>query len=202
MSKFKCFKKRSPSLETKRTFVIVTEGEKTEPQYFGLLQKLVLKHTYIDIVAPKAGAAATDPATLLKRAKRSLQDANLHEVVHVWIVCDRDEWSSAQLDAVHAWVKESKNGNRGLAMSNPKFEYWLLLHFENGSGLKSVADCDRRLKKHLSGYHKGIPEEVVNIESIKLAIQRAKQRPCTEDSWPKNLGETTVHRLIKELLEI
>lgn len=31
------------------------------------------------------------------------------------------------------WLKGASN--RGFALSNPKFEYWLLLHFEDGAGV-------------------------------------------------------------------
>ena len=47
-----------------------------------------------------------------------------------WIVIDRDEWTEEQLARLHQWSNERTN--HGFALSNPNFEYWLILHFEDG----------------------------------------------------------------------
>lgn len=203
MVKSKFYKRPLRQQAYSRHFTIVTEGEKSEPQYFRIVKQYVDVDTFVKIVPPQSKAAATDPLTLLKRARTILPTVSdsIREV-QTWIVCDRDVWTKDQLDAVYRWANENAADKHGLAMSNPKFEYWLLLHFENGSGLKSVADCDLRLKTFLPGYDKGIPERLITEESIRQAVKRAGQRPSTKGSWPKNLGETTVHLLIKELLKI
>jgi len=84
-------------------------------------------------------------------------------------------------------------------MSNPKFEYWLLLHFEDGSGVRSSGDCSERLKKYLPNYNKGIDIKRITPERILEAIYRAEKRdspPCMD--WPRGVG-TTVYRLVKSL---
>ena len=44
-----------------------------------------------------------------------------------WLVVDKDKWTDKQLND----VKEKCNKNHfSLTVSNPCFEYWLLLHFE------------------------------------------------------------------------
>lgn len=49
------------------------------------------------------------------------------------IVAEGDHWTDEQMNALFHW---SKNGqNRGVAVSNPCFEFWLLLHFEDGHGV-------------------------------------------------------------------
>ncbi len=44
----------------------------------------------------------------------------------------KDEWTDDQLSQLNEWAQGADN--YGFALSNPKFEFWLLLHFEDGSG--------------------------------------------------------------------
>lgn len=111
---------------------------------------------------------------------------------------DKDRWTDAQLKTLHNW-SIGKN-QYGLAVSNPKFEYWLLLHFENGNRIRSSRDCSDKLKHYLPDYDKGIQPEKLRPD-ISDAISRAesKDRPaCT--NWPHNTG-TTVYRLMKTLID-
>lgn len=88
-------------------------------------------------------------------------------------------------------------------MSNPNFEYWLLLHFEEGNKITHSSDCLARLKKYFPGYNKGIDTRKINLDMIKEAIRRAKNRdnpPCAD--WPRTIGWTSVYRLVERLLAL
>ena len=88
-------------------------------------------------------------------------------------------------------------------LSNPKFEYWLLLHFEEGTGITSSRDCSDRLKRHLPAYDKGIDARTITPERIDEAIRRARRQdnpPCRD--WPRALGGTTVYRLVENILHV
>ncbi len=56
-----------------------------------------------------------------------------------WLIADRDQWDENQLNQLYAWSTIQKNF--GFALSNPKFEYWLLLHFEDASGIATSREC-------------------------------------------------------------
>jgi len=112
---------------------------------------------------------------------------------------DRDHWSEEHLDQLAHWAKERANQN--LALSNPKFEYWLLLHFEDGHQVKSVEDITIRFKRHLPSYEKDIDASWFPDELKKQAVLRARKRdtpPC--DDWPRKAGSTKVYRLVDKLL--
>jgi hypothetical protein len=114
-------------------------------------------------------------------------------------VIDKDRWADEQLSAFHAWVRQ--DGNRGLALSNPKFEYGLLLHFEDDNSITSSARCDKRLKRHLPDCDKGIDAQEFGREQIRTVLARAKKRdspPCPD--WPRNCGATTVYKLAERIL--
>ncbi|HEV2523771.1 MAG TPA: RloB family protein, partial [Gammaproteobacteria bacterium] len=123
----------------------------------------------------------------------------LKETDEAWLVVDMDQWSIEQIGQLFAWSQLKEN--YGLALSNPMFEFWLLLHFEDGNKVTSANECSERLKRHLPEYKKGIDIRKFTVEAIHNAIRRAKQRdnpPCTD--WPKTMGVTTVYRLVEKLV--
>ncbi len=114
-------------------------------------------------------------------------------------MADRDHWTEDQLNALYDWSK--KGQNRRVAVSNPCFEFWLLLHFEEGHGIATFREVIERLRRHLPDYGKEIDSRSFTRERIGDAIRRAsgKDTPPSPD-WPRNPGNTTVYRLVKKLL--
>ena len=103
-----------------------------------------------------------------------------------------------QLTELFEWSQNKPNYN--FALSNPKFEYWLLLHFGDVSGNISSKACSDRLEQALPDYDKKIKHNYFPDESIIDAIKRAQQRdnpPCKD--WPRAPG-TTVYRLVKSII--
>jgi hypothetical protein len=115
----------------------------------------------------------------------------------VWIVADKDNNDESDLTDVNS--KCMRKGYH-LAVSNPCFEYWLLLHFEEGNDLSGIPECRKRLKRHLPHYEKS-HIEINKIEpKIPDAIRRAEVKdrpPCTD--WPRSNG-STVYKLVEKLM--
>jgi hypothetical protein len=189
------FKRTPGSRRYKKLFIISTEGTKTEPQYFQFFnsQDLVVH------VKCLKGNDKTSPEAILKRMKRHLKDEGLKKSDEAWLVMDKDQWSQKQLTSLHEWSNEKEN--YGLAVSNPKFEYWLLLHYEDGAKIKSAADCSGRLKRHLSGYDKDIDISKITLKMVSDAVGRAKILDTPQcEKWPDSFG-STVYRLIENILQ-
>ncbi len=106
--------------------------------------------------------------------EKHLKEEGLKKSDEAWLVTDKDQWNDDQLTQLHYWSQ--KEDTYGFALSNPKFEYWLLLHFEDGSNVSSARDCSQRLKRYLPEYDKGIDVPKFTGEMIDHAIRRAKQR--------------------------
>lgn len=178
-------------LRYRKLIVIAFEGIKTEPQYFAILQRYQSTAVHLH---PLKGGHDSSPDHVLKRIKVHLKSADLKSSDAAWIVIDKDHWTDDQLSEVHQWSIEADN--YGLALSNPNFEYWLLLHFEDGAGLSSARDCSARLERYLPRYDKSLSSQKISKERVLDAIERAKRRdspPC--EGWPRSLGCTTVYRL-------
>jgi hypothetical protein len=121
----------------------------------------------------------------------------LHPFDEAWLVIDKDNWSEEHLMTLFEWSK--KNEKYGLALSNPKFEYWLLLHFEEGYGILNEKECTVRLKKYLPEYDKGFDPKIITKSMIDKAIARAKKNDTPScEKWPLKTG-STVYRLIQRI---
>ena len=179
----------------RKLFVIAVEGKKTEPEYFAIFNN---GPSVIHVKCLKSGND-TSPPQVLKRMKDYLKQKQLKTSDEAWIVVDKDLWTDNQLNQLHAWAQI--RSNYGFALSNPSFEFWLLLHFEDGTGIGSSQDCIDRLKRHLPGYNKAIDIRKITHDQINEAVCRAKKRdnpPCVD--WPRTPGGTTVYRLVEKLL--
>ena len=179
----------------KKLFIIVCEGKNTEPQYF---EKCFSGENF-SVRIPSHGNKSA-PNHLLKVVKEELRKNDLKKGVEAWCVCDTDKWTPEQLRGLLKWSK--KKTNYGLAVSNPNFEFWLLLHFEDGNKVRNSVTCKTRLEQHLPGYDKNIDSKKFTKEKIEKAVERAKIRdnpPCESLPCEK---QTTVYRLVERILAV
>jgi len=177
----------------KRMFVIVAEGTVTEREYFQLLNDASIIH-----VKCLKNRNNLPPREALRCVQEYVRKEGLKKADEAWVVVDKDSWNEEHLTELHNWAQS--HSNYGLALSNPKFEYWLLLHFEDATGVITSEHCDTRLARHLPGYNKHVDGRKFTTAGIHAATDRAKRRdnpPCTD--WPHNPG-TTVYRLVEKIL--
>ncbi len=178
----------------KKLFVLATEGAETEPRYFKMFQG----DGSVVHVHPLKGKNRSAPPQVLRRMDAYLRKEGLRPEDEAWLVVDTDQWTEEQLRQLHQW-SQSK-ANYGLAVSNPQFEFWLLLHFEDGNGVGTSRECVARLKRQLPEYQKGAVDVKQFADRVAEAIERAHRRdtpPCGD--WPRTTG-TTVYRLVQSLM--
>ena len=188
------FERPLGQLRYKKIVFIAAEGQKTEPSYFNQFNR---QGSLVRVSCLKNSHGS--PSNVLKNMKDYLRNESLRADDEAWLVVDRDSWTDEQLRCLHEWSQ--KRDNYHLALSNPRFEYWLLLHFENGNRVTTPQECSNRLRKYLPEYDKSIDPKKTTSERINSAIQRAKQRdnpPCTD--WPRTFG-STVYRLVENILK-
>jgi len=171
-------KPRFPS--SGKSFLILTEGEKTEPNYLKALRdRLHLNATEVEILHPEG----TDPITLTRKAiklrearKKSAKKGFAIAYDEVWVVFDLEKPHDQRRKlAVQAMGMKEATGIR-FAISDPAFEFWLLLHEEYTTS--PFADCDAiitRLEKHWADYSKGKTPSKGFLEKMPVAVQRAQQ---------------------------
>jgi len=140
------------------------------------------------------------PAQVLKRMTTYLKHDPIKPSDECWLVVDKDKSTDDQLEKLHQWA--CKTSNHFLALSYPNFEYWLLLHFEDGKTVNTGRACIERLRRYLPNYEKAIARRDIKKSQIDEAVCRAKARdnpPCVD--WPRSVGQTTVYRLVENILK-
>ena len=132
-------------------FLIVCEGEKTEPNYFKSFPKRNGKIVY-DLKFDGGGIST------LKVVEKAieLRDSSKQKYDRVWAVFDRDSFKANSFNSA---ILKAKANNVECAWSNQAFELWYLLHFHN-----------RITSMHRNEYKKAIEKSInqrLSLNSFK-----------------------------------
>jgi hypothetical protein len=123
-------KRRRNIRKDAKLIIIISEGECTEPYYF-IKFNGELRYSGVRIKTPKV--RQTDPISLVKAAiniinkKRSDCRISQEDGDEIYCVYDVDDNSDEDLNSAKELAE--KNGIK-IFLSNPCFEIWFLLHFE------------------------------------------------------------------------
>jgi len=182
--------------EPKTFFVIATEGSRTEEIYFEALKPPRSSQIQIKILPSSGGD--NDPLKVLKRLKAYASKNALTPQDELWLVVDRDRRQEEDLKKVSDWTAHSKN--RGLTVSNPCFELWLVLHFRDCTA-HAPAALQNILKSELEAYSKSEYDARALHPNVDEAIERAERMDgAPADPWPRQPG-TRVYQLVKRLIQ-
>jgi hypothetical protein len=195
-------RRRAPTRQPKRRLLIVCEGRETEPGYIRAFQREV-RNPRVEIRIEKKNT----PLRLVERAVRLKEEAQEDAVRQrdenlrwdeVWGVFDIDE--HAHLDEAR---KLAQTHGIDLAVSNPCFELWALLHFQDQRGHIERQRARAALQRHLPGYDKTINSSSFSklYESYDLALKRAKalDREAKRHNAPGRNPTTGVYRLTESI---
>lgn len=195
-------RRASGHLRPRTTFVVVTEGRRTEPEYLALLRSFpeVRQRSALEILPCPEGS---QPAKLVEVAISRLawERARGGEVDQVWCVFDV-EAPDPHPDLLEAYRQAERAGVE-VAVSNPCFELWLLLHFEDvGRAPQSREACELRARQDRSS-GKGVDASSYSAEAVRSACRRAEAletRHAREGRpFPDDNPSSGMHRLVRAL---
>jgi hypothetical protein len=187
-------------------FLIVCEGEKTEPNYFKSFPKKVGKIVY-DIQSEGGGISTKK---VVEEAIK-LRDRNSQKYDRVWAVFDKDSFPPKDFNA--ALLKAKQNGI-SCAWSNEAFELWYLLHFyyrntamsrdDYKSAIEDAVNVKNKEKKPFT-YKKNATDmyELLNkYGNQEQAIEWAKSlsQQYNDEKFAEHNPETRVFELVEELI--
>lgn len=121
------------------------------------------------------------------------------EVDSICFIVDRDQQSftSVQYDKV---LKQCQNNNFNFYVTNPCFEFWLLLHFqdihnldpvklkENTNVTNKMKYTESELRKRLKGYNKNRYNAAFLISQLDTAIENEKKYCENVNELKNNIG--------------
>lgn len=188
--------------ERKRRFLLYCEGEKTEPSYFGG----VVRYLRSPLIQLEIGDRRADPRGLVDLAiahraqartdaRRQRDDSLLFD--EVWCIFDVDQHTRLP-DAVQKAFAASID----LAVSNPCFELWLLIHFREQWAFITGAAAQSAVRQFMPGYSKTVDYSLL-VGKGELAISRAQKMALRAEEAGDKIGNpsTGVWRLVSELCQ-
>ncbi|MDG2669756.1 RloB family protein [Vibrio parahaemolyticus] len=210
--------------EPTKVIIISCEGNNTEPEYFTAIKEVLSEHisSLVEIELVEKAAGGSEPQDVLDNLQNYVDKYDFskdHD--SLWLVCDREK------------VIDRKTGSKGLlevtpvceekgysmALTNPLFEFWLLMHIADVSEYCSetlymnekVNSTRRYIDKELSnilegngGYSKKTGKFnrlIVTIDNVKRAIEQEKSFENDLHKIIDNLG-SNVGSLVAEILDI
>ena len=180
--------------------LIVCEGEKTERIYFEAMRG-AYKLRAVDVEVVGVGGA---PITAVDRAlelraeqRRGSRGSGEAPFDAVWCVFDTE--IPHENPSLPPAIDKARANGLSLAISNPSFEFWYLLHFvfTTKSFHKSDEVCDD-LRAHIAGYVKTRSYWDQLSPRTDTAIEHAKRISAATEPYPQ--PSTTAHQLVEVLL--
>lgn len=109
--------------------LIVTEGTKTEPEYFTAIKEKI-NEAYSERIQLKIYGEGDNTVNLFEKAKEYVKN-NPNGYKHVWIVYDTDDFPKDKINVVPELCKRESNSvcEYHAVWSNQCIELWFLLHF-------------------------------------------------------------------------
>jgi hypothetical protein len=184
----------------RKTLLVFCEGERTEPEYLSALklEPSVREVAAVDIRVAQANSGAV-PLTLVERAvdARSKAVSENDEIDEFWCVFDV-EWPVNHPNLAKA-IALAKKHKISLAVSNPCFEVWLILHLkeigawlDNDQAEKLRHQLDNSINKSLDPAT--YMPHVAKATSRAVKLDERHQRNGT--SFPNDNPSSGMHRLI------
>lgn len=209
-------RERREAFRDARLIVIASEGKDTERIYFKALAKEYTNprvHVHI-LKRSEDEKNNSSPEHVLEQLNEYKCQYELEADDELWLVTDKDHWTEAMLSRVATECMQDVSMH--MALSNPCFELWLLLHLVDVASLTPEEQRlwieNRRkskssnpylkvlLRQKLGSYHESAYDVLTLIEHVEVAIERARlldKNPA--DRWPQTLG-TRVYLLAESVM--
>jgi hypothetical protein len=207
---------RERNVKPKEKIIVLSyEGNHTEAIYFEELKESVrFNDELIHLHSLKRPSDDTKsaPIHVFNKLKKEVKDLyNLDKDDELWMVIDRDSWPNIQ--AIYDLCVAE--GNFYLALSNPCFELWLLLHLKDISEYSEpeqkqifdnckVSAKKTFLKQHLgallNGYNETNPKPERFLPNLDLAIDRAKNLDNPAEDYPTKIG-SHIYKLAEKIIK-
>ncbi|QDT62342.1 hypothetical protein SV7mr_48900 [Stieleria bergensis] len=205
----------SGALRDTSIVVIACEDTHAVKQYFS---KFRARRVQYRVLPTEDGHSS--PASVFERLNKYSQEEQVGDEDELWLCIDADHWIRGENQrALSQVLQQCRSKGFGIAISNPCFEVWLLMHFsdvddrlllellgEDPSGVvseeqRSSLRCgsfEARLRQAAGGYNKSnVARLQLTADQVIQATERARNADGTSDV--PNCPGTRVYKLIDTL---
>lgn len=170
-------------------FLIVCEGDKTEPNYFRCFR---VPKDVIDV-----RGFGYNPSKLVEKAKEFKAQGDYDQV---WCVFDRDDFPKQDFNNA---IASAESAGFKVAYSNEAFELWYVLHFEflnTGIPRKDyISKLDILLRKKYTKNSGTIYEDIENLQPIAIRNAKTLLNQYAPQNPESDNPSTTVYLLVEAL---
>jgi hypothetical protein len=189
-----------------RLFLVATDDTYAPRQYF---EGLSFSRVRVAVIA-NDGSAASSPLHVVERMKEVFDEVrkDARDEDEFWVLLDTDHnVKGSHLGNLTSAMQKARQAGFFVAMSNPCFDLWLLLHHEAvpaGGGYGNYPEIEARLREVLGSYNKtNIGAGRFPLALVDQAIERARALESNPDKpegdWPAGTG-SRVYLLLERIL--
>lgn len=219
--------RKSGFRNAEKFFILSYEGKVTEKKYF---EDLRTSDYFNDsgkiemISLPSKVKEGTAPTFVKARLNEAKKEYRFKETDEFWLIIDKDHWEDNQhISLLDVYESCSHEKNFHIALSNPCFEIWLILH------LVKLSDISEKDKKNIGdnkkvserknfidvflanlidkerndgkqrGYNKR-PNPQIFLPKVRNAIANAQEIPEKHGLYLETIG-THIYKLVEKLIK-
>jgi hypothetical protein len=196
-------------IQPREAILVVCCGQETEPRYFrGMEAHRTLRLTSVDIEPCSKGKS--DALSVVKRARylTKQRKRNSFKSPYDLVYCVIDvEGPNPEASLTEAMRLAKSDKRFKVVLSNPCFEFWLLLHYDMTTyHFKDCAAVVKKLKDYMPAYKKNAPGTYETVSAnLEAAIENSK-KVLKHHGNPTDLvgfnPSTHVHILVEKLLKM
>jgi hypothetical protein len=200
--------KRISGIKDPKLIIIASEGDKTEPEYFDELaspENYRNPRVHVEVLR-RDQSGNSSPKHVIEQLSTYKRDCRLNKHDELWMVIDLDRWTREQLNEIAA---ECLANDYYLALSNPRFEVWLLLHFIDLSRVDeeecedicySKESLKQKIRECIGSFTAGgdivMPVFMPRVMRAVEHARRIDRQP--ETRWPEKIG-SRVYLLVESV---
>lgn len=194
------------TLRDDRVFVVATDDTYAPSQYF---ENLPLPRVKVVVLPTPVDSGHSSPGHVVTRLKDAFLNLRQRKQVQAddefWVFLDTDHhFRDQHLPATLEAFRTAEQVGFAIAVSNPCFELWLLLHHAAVAPGTVFDECEavvKRLKEVLGQYNKtSVKAGQFPLARVPDAIRRARALDTAPNApWPKQAG-THVYHLMERAL--
>jgi hypothetical protein len=197
-------RKQTSGKQRQKRILIVCEGE-TERIYFMELRRKFQLHAVV-VDTKNVGSAPINVVERALKKRNEVKNQPEDKFDEIWCVFDRE--SETENSTFHEAVKKAQDNSLQLAVSNPSFEFWYLLHFRETTRLfanSHEVERELRNKTYIPDYEKNMDVYARLADKTEDAIKRSQHIRQNHPDYPTDKfpnPSTTVCKLVKKLRDM
>jgi hypothetical protein len=178
--------------------VIASEDMYAVRQYFDFFRSTRIQFKVLETDDGKSA-----PEHVLGRIDEYMKEYEIGKGDEFWLVLDCDHWvNKGHIKNLIQVIQECRQKGILIALSNPCFELWLLLHFAEFPTENKLtrAQIEKRIRGTVGSYDKTkVYNLPVDNNRVKAAIERSKANQPASSEIPDR-PQTGVHCIVEDLL--